>query len=127
ASSSDLRALGLGSSRDAHPRDPNRSAVRLVQPCTAGEERGLPTPARAQDRHQLAWLDRERHPPQRERLLVAGMEEPVEVACLERRLSRRRRHPHVKLCVTMRHGSTLSAPTGERRPITSSVPLWYSE
>src|SRR5262245_49042657 len=125
--SSNPRAFGLGPSRDAFAVDLNGAPVGLVQPREAREERRLPAPARTDDRHDLAAFERKRHAAQRERLLVAGVEEPVEVVRLERLRLRERRHPHVKLRVTMRHGSTLSEPTGERRSITASVPRWYSE
>src|SRR6266542_266604 len=127
AASSDLRALGLGPSRDAFTRDSNRAAVGFVQAREAREERRLPTPARTDDRHHLAAVKRERHPTQRERLLVACVEEAVEVARIERRWSLGRAHFHLRLCVTIRHGSTLSAPTGERSSSTISDPPWYSE
>ena len=130
---SELRALSFGSPRDACPRHRDGSAIGLVEPGQAGDQRRLPAARRADDGEDLACGNRQRHPSQRERLVVAHVVEAIEIVRFQDRAgltSRRgaRRHDQavLRLCVTIRQGSTLSAPTGDSSVSVVRVPAWKS-
>ena len=82
----------------------------------------MPEPDGPGDGDDLAGARRvERHAAQGERLVVAGVEEAVEALRLEHRASS---PSTARESVTMRHGSTLSAPLGPLSVRTTSRPLW---
>ena len=58
-------------------------AVRLVEAGQAGEQRRLARAGRPGDGDDLSALDGERDAPQRERLVVAGVEEAIQAARLQ--------------------------------------------
>ena len=73
----------LGAARQPLAVDAHHAAVGLVEAGQAGQQRRLARAGRPGDRDDLAALDGERHALQRERLVVAGVEEPVQAARLE--------------------------------------------
>jgi len=114
----------LRAARQAAPLDPNHAAVGLVEAGEAREQRGLARPGRAGDRDDLAAVGGQGHAAQGPGLVVAGVEEPVQVDRLE---ERGRAHPvHRSESVTIRHGSTLSAPRGPLSVRTAVRPPWLN-
>src|SRR5215472_3277216 len=95
---------------DAMPGDEYVAAIWLVQAGQAGEQGGLAAARRPDHGYHLAAVHRDRDAAQREGLVVAGMEEAVELVGAQQRC-RARGHAHRKLSETMRQGSTLSEPT----------------
>jgi hypothetical protein len=116
-------ALLLGAAREALAPDADDPAVGLVEPREAVQERRLAGARGSGDGDDLAFADRERDTSQRERLVVAGVEEAVEALGLEGSAH----HRHRRESVTIRHGSTLSAPFGPLSVSTTSRPLWKNE
>ncbi len=98
------------------------AAIRLVQAGQTGEQGRFPAARRAYDRDNLASVDADRHSAQCEGLIVAGVEEAVQLARVQKR-PRLGAHTHRKLSETMRHGSTLSEPTAEDRLSTAARPF----
>src|SRR5262249_61426263 len=94
----------------AHPARPGRPAEWICRCPTARRPR----------RSRLT--DAQRYAAQGERLVVARMEEAVQLAGVQERL-RLDRHRHRKLSDTMRQGSTLSEPTADDRLSTAPRPL----
>lgn len=104
----------------------DRAAVGLVEPGQTAQQRRLPGAGRSGHRDHLALLDPEPDTSERERLLLARAEEPVQGISGEagRRGGRRHgHHAHRKESVTMCHGSTLSAPTAPDRVSTTWLPF----
>ena len=126
----EARADRLGPAGDPLARDGDGSAVGLIETREASQEGRLSAPGRPDDRCQLAAVDAERHATQRERLVVSGVEEAVEAASLQDRLAHADRfhlrlaQAHFRLWVIVLHGSTLSAPTGDRRVRFTCFPAW---
>ena len=108
------------------PADPDGAAVRVVQPGQAAQQRRLARPGGPDQRHELARGHVERHTPQGQGLVVARAEEAVDRrACRDGVCGRARRRVmrcHRSESVTIRHGSTLSAPVGPARVSTACRP-----
>ncbi len=122
-----LRAVADPLSADAHD-----TAGWLVQPCQAGQQGGLARTGGAHNSHPLTAPHPEAHSAQSQRLLLARTEEPVQLVCFQgvggllRRIgpvARGGHHCQPKESVTVRHGSTLSAPTGPDSVRSTSRPL----
>ena len=58
------------------------SSVRLVEPCETGEQRRLPAPGRPDHCDDFARAHCDRHPAERERLVVARVIEAIQLAGL---------------------------------------------
>ena len=114
-----LAPLLLRAPRQPLAVDAHHAAVRLVEAGQTGQQRRLAGPGGPGDGDHLALLDGERDALQGERLVVAGVEEPVQALCLEQRGHR----DHVTESVTIFHGSTLSAPFGPESVRITSLPL----
>ena len=118
-------SLGFGPSADGQAVDPDHAAVGTVEAGEAGEQCRLARARGPDHRDGLAGIGLKRYAAQGEHLLVAGMEEAVQLVCLEAGLSHADQE---KESVTLRHGSTLSEPWGLERVSTASVPAfqnWY--
>ena len=105
------RARSSSGRRDSRsPATCDRAAVGLVEAGQAGQQRRLARARRAGHGDDLAAARRvERDALQRERLVVAGVEEAVQAA---RPRATAVIADHRTESVTIRHGSTLSAPFG---------------
>lgn len=122
--------LGLGAMADPLPADVDVASGRLVQPGQARQQGGLARPGGSDDGDGLTALDVEGHPAQGEGLLLSGAEEPVELPGVEGGRSAGSRpclgggghHCHRSESLTMRQGSTLSAPVGPVRVRTTCRP-----
>ena len=99
---------------------PDHAAVGLVEAGEAAQQRRLARPRRPAERDDLARRDGQAHALQGERLVVADVEEPEQPVGLEHGGHRVNRSESV----TIRHGSTLSAPLGPLSVRTTSRPLW---
>ena len=116
--STDLRSLGLGSTRQNFACNPDQPAVGVVEPGKARQERRLAGTARSYDGNQLAGVDVEGHATQRKGLVVTCVVEAVQIG----RDKCGGHCDHANESVTVRHGSTLSAPCGDKSVIVTSVP-----
>ena len=113
-------ALLLAAPRKPLAGDPHDAAVGLVEAGEAGEKGRLPRPGGPGHGDDLPGGDAQLHPPQRERLVVPGVVEAIEALNLQRRAHR----DHRRELVTIRHGSTLSAPLGPESVRTARRPRW---
>ena len=102
--------------------DPDGAAVGFVDAGQAGQQRRLARAGRADQATNSPGSDVQGDPPQGQGLLLPGPEEPVEgfAPCSAGALGGV--IDHRKESVTMRHGSTLSPPTGAPTVMTTSVP-----
>src|SRR5207245_6787777 len=122
------RSLELWSPADPLSGHDDVTSVRLVEARQARHQRRLAASGRAAHRNHLAPAHRHRDAAQRERLVLFRVVKAVELPGLHerRRAVESFGYAHRKLSDTMRHGSTLSAPTGEERLRTSSCPFLKS-
>src|SRR5580700_819672 len=112
------RTLALGTVADPGLVHVHAAAVGLIEARQAGEQRRLARTRRADHGQQLACRHDEADPPERKGLLVADPVEAIEVAGAQHG-----HRSHWNELVTVRQGSTLSAPAGPARVTTASVPL----
>ncbi len=109
--------LGIGPVADPVAVDPHRAPVGVVEPRQAGQQRGLARAGRAGDRHHLSWRHLQRDAAQGSGLLLGRPVEAVEL------LGPQDHGVHRKESDMVRHGSTLSAPTGPDRVSTATPPF----
>src|SRR5262249_42205412 len=126
------RQLRLVEPRQRSPEDAHVTRRGLVQPGCKVQRGPLPSPGRPEQRHELARLNAEVEPAQRDRLGGAGaedLEDVVELEGAERELlalllgfAPEAPYLHRKLWIISRYASTLSTPTGVPRSTIASLP-----
>src|SRR6266446_4020586 len=112
------RALALGAVADPGLPNVDAAAVGLVQAGQAGQQRRLARAGRPGHGDYLARRHDEGDAAQGQGLLVTDPVETVELAGPQHG-----HRSHRNELVTVRHGSTLSAPAGPPRSTTASVPF----
>lgn len=127
--------LGLRPVTDPLPADVDGAAVGFVQPGQTGQQGGLARPGRPDDRDALPAPHLKGDSAQRQGFLLARPVEPVQIPRRQRGRVRGLlgecaggvHHCHLKESVTIRHGSTLSAPTGPDSVRSTCRPPWKKE
>ena len=109
----------LTTARKRFAVDAHHSSIGFIETREAGKQRRFARAGRPGHRDELAAVDRERHAPQRQRFVVTGVVEAIEVASIEGR----GHADHENELVTFFHGSTLSEPFGAESVSVIEVPL----